>query len=151
MFLADDLVGEVKHLRAELLVVLVVGTEVAGAPAGVDDLPLAAVDADRVPGVVGFFGRERRAGGGIPVAVPLTVAADEDALEPGGVGNGFVHLCVALAHGFAAEDLLGGRRVVRSAVVEEAVDVVSHVVVAPGEDGAGLVGGRVESTAKDMG
>lgn len=42
------------------------------------------------------------------MAEPLAVAADENTVESGSESNGFVHICVTLANGFAAEDLLGG-------------------------------------------
>lgn len=40
---------------------------------------------------------------------------------------------------------------VRDAIIEEAVGVVCHVVVTPGEDGTGFVSGGVERIAEDVG
>ena len=124
----------------------------ASAPAGVDKLPLAVVDAYGVPCVAGcvfrgawptWFGRV--------VAVAFAVTAHDHSLQACALGDGMEDPGVAFADGLAAEDHLAGALSARDAIVEEAIDVVGDVVVLPGEDGAGLVGGRGEGIAEDVG
>lgn len=137
---AELVVVHVEALGREVPVVrLAAALHIAGAPATVDQLPLAAVDAHRVPRVPAV---ERRHGRAMPqrrVAESFAVAADDDAFEADGRGEGGEEAGVAFADRQAGG--YGGRgRAGLDVVAEKGSCVVVNIVVKPCEESAGLVG-----------
>lgn len=86
---AEFFVGHGEVSRFEALDVRHPGAlDMAGAPACVDEFPLAVVDADGVPGVAGVVGWEGSTGSERGVAKALAVATDDDAFKAGVGGEG---------------------------------------------------------------
>lgn len=128
-----------RKLRGIKLAFVRLAAEVARAPARVNELPVAVVDAHGVPRVAGRVGRWRR----LAVfdrleAEALSVPSHHDALQAGALGDGFVGAGVAFAYSFAGEDCLGCSSS-GGTPGEEARHVVVDVVVAPGKYRASLV------------
>ncbi len=125
---------------------------IAGAPARIEELPLAVIDPDRVPGMTGRVGgRDSVARHDRVEAEALAVTANQDAFQATALRDGLVYLGVALAHGLPREDYLVHRLAAGNAAPEKAVRIVGDVVVAPREDGTGLVGGGREGSADVVG
>lgn len=125
--------------RGEFLsVFLVADADVAGAPAGVDELPFTVVDLDGVPGVSAVFGRDGLAGLEWRETGAFAVAADDEGLETGFGGEGSEETSVTFADGEAGGKSPGGSRGF-DGLVAERDDVVCDIVVEPGEDSTGLV------------
>lgn len=142
---AKFVVGHCEHPRGEFLGVGLACTgDVAGAPASIDDLPLAVINFDCVPGVIGILGGEWDTWfKGFVTAEAFAVAAYDNRFHASFSSYGCVEACVAFAHGKTGiEGGCGGGGF--EVVTEEGDDVVCHIVVEPGEDTAGLVGGRGE-------
>lgn len=142
---AEFVVGHREHARSKLLVVgLACAGYVTGAPTGVDAFPLAVVDLDCVPSVIGVFGRQRgprRQGGGESEALAMT--ADDDGFHAGFGGYSGEETGVAFTDGKACGEGGSGSRGL-DIVIEEGYDVILDVVMEPGEDTASLVGWRWE-------
>lgn len=108
---------------------------VAGAPAGVYEMPVVRGELDRVPCVVSLVGwwRSRI----LAIAVALTVATHDDRFEAAVEGEGGKELCIPLTDGKAGPQsrfwALG-----KDDATEEGGHVVRDVVVEPGEQGPGL-------------
>ena len=137
---AELVVVHGEELRLEVALVRHAGPlHVAGAPAAVDQLPLAVVDAHRVPRVARGVGWDGRARPQRCVAVAFAVPADDDAFEACGRRERCEERGVAFADGEPAAQRAGGCRGLH-VVGEEGFGVIVDVVVQPSEDGTRFVG-----------
>lgn len=138
---AKFVVGHCEMPGCEFLrVFLFVEADVARAPAGVDEFPFAVVDFDGVPGVVHAFGGDGLTRFERGETGAFAVAGYDEGFEAGFCGEGGEEAGVAFADGEACGEGVGWGGGL-DAVVAEGFDVVGDVMVEPGEDCAGLVGG----------
>ncbi len=141
---AELVIGHGEMTGSELFgVLLVADADVAGAPAGVDELPFTVVNLDGVPGVGAVFGRDGLAGLEWRETGAFAVPADDERLETGFGGEGSEETGVTFADGEAGGQSPGGSRG-SDGVVAEGDDVVGDIMVEPGEDSSGLVSWRGE-------
>ena len=129
--------------RERFVIRLSFARDVSSAPARVDEFPLPVIDSNRVPRMPLRLLRDRRAWREGRETIPFPMAADNKGFEPRFCSNGGEEGSVAFADGEAGRKG-GGRSGGFDSVVEEGDGVVGDVVVEPGEDCAGFVGGVVE-------
>lgn len=121
-----------------LLVGLTLAADVAGAPTGIDEFPLAVVNFHGAPSMVSALGWDQTTRWNRIKAVSLTVTANHDTPHSGFAGDGGEETGIAFADcQTAGEGRCRGRRL--NAIVEEGVDIVRYIMMKPCEDDTGLV------------